>query len=85
MELILVGFGIAVIWFVAGTQVSVDTGTVVSTKLAELADSAEVDLRVKILKNDKRLMAAIRKTGTALSEEERKALRKDFVIPKSAS
>ena len=81
MELVLIGIGIAVIWFVAGTQVSADAGTVVSTKLAELADTAEVDLSTRILKNDKRLMNAIAKAGTALTQEERKALRKDFVVP----
>ena len=85
MELALIGLGFGIIWYVAGTQVAVDAGTVASTKLAELADSAEVDLKSKILKNDARLIRAIEKSGQALTEEERKALRKDFIVPKSTS
>ena len=84
MEFILAGLGFAIIYYVAGTQVSTDAGTVVSTKLAELADTAEVDLSVRTLKNDNRLMTAIKKAGTALTQEQRKALRKDFIVPEKS-
>ena len=84
MELVLVGLGFAIVWYIAGTQVSTDAGTVVSTKLAELADTADVDLSTRILKNDARLMKAIKKAGQALTTKERKALREDFIVPKKS-